>query len=360
VVADSMPLVVGPGRGFMSTRSFWVIVATAAATVPSMLRRMDALKFTSFVALVCLLFITAVVVAFSTPSMDPCSETHTTHPAGHGARTAECGGEIGLLPEVGALAFLKKLSTFVFAYTCHQNIFSLTNELSEPTPTRVYCFIVGSVVASTAIYLTVAICGYFTYGNDVSGDILESYPQDAIVQVARVAISVVVVFSYPLQLHPARASIKSIINFFARRMQRPASPGAAAGTKDEEAAQPAPDNSTTVADATATSGEKSAHLDVICEVGPTFGGLVPADTSMHFLISAAIIGFTFLIALTVTQLDQVLSVVGATGSTTISYILPGVCYFKLGAPGCKRWMAAGLAALGFVIMPTALTVAFIN
>jgi amino acid permease len=64
---------------------------------------------------------------------------------------------------------------------------------------------------------------------------------------------------------------------------------------------------------------------------------------------------------------QVLSVVGATGSTTICYILPGLFYFKYSqrhGPLNSRWDFKKLAALclagaGTLIMSTSLTTQFV-
>jgi amino acid permease len=56
----------------------------------------------------------------------------------------------------------------------------------------------------------------------------------------------------------------------------------------------------------------------------------------------------------------VLAVVGATGSTTISYILPGLVYCRLH----PKWTlvkvgAAALALLGCIIVPSCLTFIFL-
>jgi len=64
------------------------------------------------------------------------------------------------------------------------------------------------------------------------------------------------------------------------------------------------------------------------------------------------------VALAVTSLGLVLSVVGATGSTMIQFILPGGIYYKLGPPGPKRWVALAQFALGCGIMPAALFAIF--
>ena len=342
VVADSMTLVVR-GSGWASTRGFWVLMAMLASAPPSFLRRMDMLRFTSLVALACILGIVLLVILFATPALDACEGAAITPHSPSSTGGSECGGEVDILPTQGAVSFLNKISTFVFAYTCHQNIFSLTNELYEPTTARVNVTIVASIGSAMVLYLIVSLCGYLTYGNDVGSDILEEYPTTPIVSVARVAISLVVVFSYPLQLHPARASIKSIVNFCAEHCCGAAPP-------------PEPSHK---------SGfdERSAHPEVLCRFGPTFGGKMAPDDSMHYLITGLFLPLSFLIAFTVTDLGIILGVVGAIGSTTISYILPGFCFWRLrpdGASTLKVTLAFILFVVGCIIMPLALTMVFIS
>ena len=66
------------------------------------------------------------------------------------------------------------------------------------------------------------------------------------------------------------------------------------------------------------------------------------------------------VALAVTDLGVVLAVVGATGSTMISFVLPGFCYLSLfpanprGPGNLKRRLALAQLCAGALIMPLAL------
>ena len=67
------------------------------------------------------------------------------------------------------------------------------------------------------------------------------------------------------------------------------------------------------------------------------------------------------IALSVKDLGIMLSLVGATGSTIVSYILPGLCYYKMfseDGPEWKRRMAFGQFVAGLFIIPICLTFIF--
>ena len=60
---------------------------------------------------------------------------------------------------------------FVFGFTCQQNIFSIVNEIENPTIGRVNKVIVGSIGTAVVTYLAVAACGYATYGSLVESDV---------------------------------------------------------------------------------------------------------------------------------------------------------------------------------------------
>ena len=62
------------------------------------------------------------------------------------------------------------------------------------------------------VYVLLGSSGYSTYGSHVEHDILANYPAtNWLVALARLAISFVVMCCYPLQAHPTRACITSIV-----------------------------------------------------------------------------------------------------------------------------------------------------
>ena len=50
------------------------------------------------------------------------------------------------------------------------------------------------------------------------------------------------------------------------------------------------------------------------------------------IITTSIIILSYIVAMTVSSLEAVLAYVGSTGSTSISFILPGIFYYKISAP----------------------------
>lgn len=49
-------------------------------------------------------------------------------------------------------------------------------------------------------------------------------------------------------------------------------------------------------------------------------------------ITTTIIILSYIVAMTVSSLEKVLAYVGSTGSTSISFILPGLFYYKISSP----------------------------
>jgi amino acid permease len=86
---------------------------------------------------------------------------------------------------------------------------------------------------------------------------------------------------------------------------------------------------------------------------------LPETVLKHVLLTTFLLLLTFLIALNVHQLELVLGIIGSTGSTTISFILPALFYLKLSPksefPGA-RGLAKALMSVGFVIMVVCLAI----
>jgi len=74
-----------------------------------------------------------------------------------------------------------------------------------------------------------------------------------------------------------------------------------------------------------------------------------------------ILGCVYAIAIAAANVDNVLgyilSLVGATGSTTMCYILPGIFYLKMEPSrkwGPMKYFSVVMVCLGCIIMPTAI------
>lgn len=188
-------------------------------------------------------------------------------------------------------------------------MFSILNEISNSTPFRTTTVVTASIGSAASIYILVAITGYLSFGSNVLGNIVAQYTPSVASTVGRAAIVVLVMFSYPLQVHPCRASVDAVSKW------RPAS-----STRSEEFT-PAGGSPT-----------RSALLGAPAKV-PVRGREKEEMTELRFaIITTCIIILSYIVAMTVSSLDKVLAYVGSTGSTSISFILPGLFYYKISSP----------------------------
>jgi len=227
---------------------------------------------------------------------------------------------------------LKRLSIFVFGFTCHQNVFVLINELRAPTVSRMDKAILISIGTAFVAYLAVAVGGYYTFGDGVSGDILLNYPKTLVVTLMRTSIAILVILSYPMQLDPARRCLLSLIQAirgYVEDRQGQWCRWRWLSTRDEITEPLLP-----VASLHGRRARNESERDSTNTNNSNNSSSVVATciTKTFTIVTCVFLVLSLLIAVVVSDLGIVLAVVGATGSTTVSYILPGIMYLKLHNP----------------------------
>lgn len=128
------------------------------------------------------------------------------------------------------------------------------------------------------------------------------YPSTSLfIAFGQLAIVILVMFSYPLQVHPCRNCLDKVFHpsHVRKDVKKPSTQGDGDDEDDED------------------DGEEDDHVHA------------EMSTFKHSVLTAAIIACGFTIAYFVDDLRLVLSFVGSTGSTTISFILPGLFYWKV-------------------------------
>lgn len=303
-------------------RHFWITFFMLVVIPLSFLRRLDSLKYTSFIALVSIAYLIIIVLSHFLSG-----------------DTLSMRGPVRYVSWEGPINALSSFPVIVFAYTCHQNMFSIVNEISDASHASTLSVIFGSIGSACAMYILVGITGYLSFGDNIMGNIIAQYTPSWATTVGCAAIVVLVVFSYPLQAHPCRSSIDNVLKWRPTRNTHQLLPG------------------------TTRTVEMS-------------------DTRFAVISTFVIVG-TYITAMSVSSLDTVLAYVGSTGSTSISFILPGIFYWKISHPKSdnrhllkeydeehdeeaaylgesrkQRWLRKGalaLVAYGVVVMITCLS-----
>ncbi|OTA98940.1 hypothetical protein M426DRAFT_325546 [Hypoxylon sp. CI-4A] len=294
IIGDLMPGVVegfdsrAADIPFLMDRNFWITVFMLVIIPLSFLRRLDSLKYTSIVALVAIGYLIILVVYhFASDTLAPRDKVH-------------------FISWGGPVEALASLPVVIFAYTCHQNMFSIINELSNNSPGSVMGVISSSIGSAASIYVLVAVTGYLTFGNDVIGNIVSMYPASIASTIAKAAIVILVTFSIPLQVHPCRASVDAVLKWRPKDVSRPQARTTSPGGRP---LLPNPAQS------------RSDH-----------GSTAPMSDVRFAILTTIILVMAYVVALTVVSLERVLAYVGSTGSTSISFILPGLFYYKISDP----------------------------
>ena len=180
---------IAPQTSWLHRRELWVGTVWAGVLVPlSCLRTLDALKVTNQIAIGCVGVVVCLVIAYALPGpLDRCA----------GVIREPCFGPAELLVLEWSTA--KTATVFIFAFTCHQNIFAVCNELQDYSLPKVDRVITVAIATATAVYALIACGGYSTCalsptppslpwflsqssnswradGDEVGSDILTSYP----------------------------------------------------------------------------------------------------------------------------------------------------------------------------------------
>ncbi|KAL9099020.1 MAG: hypothetical protein Q9163_005420 [Psora crenata] len=198
---------------------------------------------------------------------------------------------------------------FMYACNSHQHtpdmadriaMFSVLNEIGNNSHFRTTAVVCASISIAAFIYILVAMTGYLSFGNAVGGNIVALYAPSITSTIGKAAIVVMVMFSYPLQVHPCRASVDALLKWRPKRLQD--------GHSDSPARQ----------NPLLTPASKPR--------GDSMGN------TRFAAITTAIIVLSYIAAMTVSSLEKVLAYVGSTGSTSISFILPGMFYYNISSP----------------------------
>ncbi|KAL2809566.1 transmembrane amino acid transporter protein-domain-containing protein [Aspergillus granulosus] len=290
IIGDLMPGVVQgfvggePAFDFLVDRHFWVTAFMLIIIPLSYLRRLDSLKYTSVAALVSIGYLVVLVVYHFIIG-----------------DTKADRGPIRVIHWAGAVPTLSSFPVIVFAFTCHQNMFSILNEIQNNSHFRTTAVVFASIGSAASTYILVAITGYLSFGNSVGGNIVGMYPPGLWATIGRAAIVILVMFSYPLQCHPCRASVDAVLRWRPTR--------------------------------SANTNEGSPHRHPLLPGVPRGSRTQEAMSDLRFsIITTSILILSYIVAMTVSSLEAVLAYVGSTGSTSISFILPGIFYYKISAP----------------------------
>lgn len=296
VIGDLMPQILHFFTPDLNvSRIFFISISLFGIILPlCFIKKISSLKRFSMIALVSVVYLCVMIIGnyfFSTSNLK--GEIYWTKPNKSYSDTN----------------FLTSFPISVFAFTCQHNTFSIFNELREPHFKNFAKVVIRAMSLALAVYVTVGTLGYLTFGDLIESNIIKMYNMTTVFNVlGRLCIVVLVTLAFPLQMYPCRLSLYNIYKFFQNKDD----------FKQLDGKSIASSESITLLNEEELNLEQqsnSSHLEI---------------PSLQFnIITLSVILIGFLISIFLTNLGLVLSFIGATGSTLISFFLPGLFSFLL-------------------------------
>lgn len=258
--------------GFFLSYTVWTFSMLLLISPICFYRRLNSLSFAGYLNMFAVAYLLVIMLVYMMlPSFEP-------------AR-----GEIRAF--VWSWDAIRTLPILVFAYTCAQNIMPVYHELHDSTVKRSSIVSFVSVSLSALVYLIVGFVGYSTFGTNVEDNIIAMYPDhNLFVCLGKLSVVCLTLTSYPMQLHPSRASIYNLLAHIRVHPDPATLPQEQLSLLDEERRPP-----------------RLIHAEI---------------TTLHWnavTVLMMLSGVT--VALLIQDLTLVLGLVGSIGSTTISFIV---------------------------------------
>lgn len=334
---------------FGGNRELWII-ATSLIIVPlCSFKKLEHLKYSSILGLFALIYLSLLVISMFIK--DILIQDHNTYPT--------VRGDIYWFRIYDIKGLLSTFSIIIFAYTGSMNLFTIINELRDNSMTNIVKIINGSIIISSIGFLSVAVTGYLTFGSNTMGNIILNYDSNSIFVIfGNFALASMLLLSFPLLFHPLRIACNNLIVWIEINYQNNTSSSEYYGnlninnssTNGSNTLNSQPitltvneedlvDENTTFLPPPASSSVSSSYLEQTNELasGNQEPTPLPGDNEQHTpfpdsrfcWITILLLSSMYILALRITSFALVLALVGATGSTSISFTLPGLFGYKL-------------------------------
>jgi len=370
--------------GILIDKRFWITMEFLVIIPLVFKKTLASLKMFSLFSLFSITYLTSSIILkyFTSGSSDkPSKGLQNTEPEPFGSEPTT-----NLKTEI-----LKKfmgVTIIIFAYGCQQNIFPVYSELKPSLKMFMPKVIIYAIGFCTLIYLLVGYCGYATFGKDVESNILNNYDDaDLFIVVARLAMAIYCTLTYAVQMHPCRESIKKeYINYKIRHQKDfgdinendpeektklladAEQNGNYGSTSGEDLPSPSKSKSNASSnnssrrlsyddvedeedefesqiDANDADDERSSdshhvkHVNINIDILDNMANPVNTNNlstiknydteDLFYWLTVILLVTSYILAMLVNDFGKLLSLLGATSCTTLTFILPGYLYVKI-------------------------------
>lgn len=107
------------------------------------------------------------------------------------------------------------LGVVTLAFACHTNMCSIVREFGPKQSHRVSISVFGNGMICFITFMLIGICGYLTFLDHTCSDIVQSYSSNSpILIILRILLTFSLILTYPMSAYPARITIRNTVNDF--------------------------------------------------------------------------------------------------------------------------------------------------
>jgi solute carrier family 38 (sodium-coupled neutral amino acid transporter), member 11 len=183
VIGDSFYLlfVKLPQNPNLTSRSWAILIAHVFIVIPiSLIRDFTLFAKASLMSLIAIAYLTLVVVV----------------------RSAMLYSKTPSTPNAWAFVhpgFFQSIAIISFAYVCHQNVLQIYSSVRRMEKHKFSVATHLSILIALCSYALIGISGYITFTGNTQGNILNNFEgDDTVVIIARFALGLTMLFTYPL------------------------------------------------------------------------------------------------------------------------------------------------------------------
>ncbi|OMJ08495.1 Vacuolar amino acid transporter 2 [Smittium culicis] len=216
------------------------------------------------------------------------------------------------LPAIGIIAF-----ALMCTQTAYQNYQSIDKSIVNGWR-KASRF---AVIVCVVIYLTFSIIGYLIFGNKVSPNVLNNFPEtDNYINLARVLMALSIILTYPMQFYPMREILLPVFNISQEEIAPPSSfienPNNASSSREQ---------STTIE---TTFNPKDSNFSYKNDSIES----IFINSKATIMLTFTCFSITVIVAILVKDLGLLYKLIGTASASLLAFVFPAAIYLIVTDP----------------------------
>nr|XP_036862684.1 probable sodium-coupled neutral amino acid transporter 6 isoform X7 [Manis javanica] len=270
------------GSWYLNGQTLLIIMCVGIVFPLTLLPKIGFLGYTSSLSFFFMVFFAVVIIIKKWSIPCPLRSNYIEQYFQISNATDDCKPKLFHFSKESAYA----IPTMAFSFLCHTSILPIYCELQSPSKKRMQNVTNTAIALSFLIYFLSALFGYLTFYDKVASELLQDYskylPHDVVVMTVKLCILFALLLTVPLIHFPARKAL--MMMFFSN---------------------------------------------------------FPFSWIHHSLITLALNIIIVLLAMYVPDIRNVFGIVGASTSTCLIFVFPGLFYLKLSREDFLSWKKLG-------------------